>query len=332
MTDALQDHEGTVSIEGRTITNLSFAEDINGLAGEEEELAKIVERLDKASTAYGMEISLEETKLMVNNTSGINTEIKANGQKLETVTSFKYLGSVTTDFEAEVLFLTETWQGMRGDEAKCTDLTPPGYCMKSFPRSSRGGGLAVIFKDYLSSRICFTTSFPFDHSSFELAQVSLTLLQHNTHLFCLYHPPPSSKNKITDSLFLDQFSDLLDRCNFLRGSLIILGDFNVHYDCPQNSTTARAMDLPFHFNLTQSVSQATHEKGHILDWLVHRSDDSIVRSTSVTSAIASDHLCVISHLHVTVPRPPPSFVMARNIRAIDRTALKDDLQGCLSGL
>ena len=29
--------------------------------------------------------------------SGINTEIKVNGQKLETVTSFKYLGSVITD-------------------------------------------------------------------------------------------------------------------------------------------------------------------------------------------------------------------------------------------
>ena len=34
---------------------------------------------------------------MSNNTSGINTEIKVNGQKLATVTSFKYLGSVTTD-------------------------------------------------------------------------------------------------------------------------------------------------------------------------------------------------------------------------------------------
>ena len=68
-----------------------------GLAGEEEELANLVERLDKASTAYGMEISAEETKLMTNNTSGINTEIKGNGQKLETVTSFKYLGSVITN-------------------------------------------------------------------------------------------------------------------------------------------------------------------------------------------------------------------------------------------
>ena len=47
-----------------------------------------------------MEISAEKTKLMTNNTSGIkliNAEIKINRQKLETVTSFKYLGSVIND-------------------------------------------------------------------------------------------------------------------------------------------------------------------------------------------------------------------------------------------
>ena len=49
---------------------------------------------NKASTAYGMEISAKKTMLMTNNTNGINPEIKVNGQKLETVTSFKYLGSV----------------------------------------------------------------------------------------------------------------------------------------------------------------------------------------------------------------------------------------------
>ena len=97
MTDALEDHAGTVSTGGKTITNLRFADNIDGLAGEEEELANLVERLDKASTAYGMEISAEKTKLMTNNTSGINTEIKVNRKKLETVTSFKYLGSVITD-------------------------------------------------------------------------------------------------------------------------------------------------------------------------------------------------------------------------------------------
>ena len=44
-----------------------------------------------------MENSAKKTKLMTNNTSGINTELKINGQKLETVTSFNYLGLVITD-------------------------------------------------------------------------------------------------------------------------------------------------------------------------------------------------------------------------------------------
>ena len=105
MTDALEDHEGTVSIGGRTITNLRFADDTDGLAGEEEELANLVERLDKASTACGMEISAEKTKLMTNNTSDIDAEIKVIEQRLETVTSFKSLGSVITDqgFKPEIL-------------------------------------------------------------------------------------------------------------------------------------------------------------------------------------------------------------------------------------
>ena len=49
MTDALEDHDGTVIIGGRTIMNLCFADDIDGLPREEEP-SKLVERLPKAST------------------------------------------------------------------------------------------------------------------------------------------------------------------------------------------------------------------------------------------------------------------------------------------
>ena len=57
-----------------------------------------------------MEISAEKTKLMTKNTIGINTEIKVNGQKLETVTSFKYLGSVKTDEGSKPEILTKIAQ------------------------------------------------------------------------------------------------------------------------------------------------------------------------------------------------------------------------------
>ena len=59
---------------------ISADDDMDGLVGKEEELAKLVGRFDKVSIAYGMEISAEKTKLMTNITNGINTEIKVNGQ------------------------------------------------------------------------------------------------------------------------------------------------------------------------------------------------------------------------------------------------------------
>ena len=57
-----------------------------------------------------MEISAEKTKLMTNNTSGINIEIKVNGQKLETVTSFKYMGSVIADASSKPEILSRITQ------------------------------------------------------------------------------------------------------------------------------------------------------------------------------------------------------------------------------
>ena len=97
MTDALNDREGTVSIGGRNITNLRFADDIDGLAGREEELADLVERLDKTSTTFGMQINAEKTTLMTNNTNGFSTDIRVNGEKLVCVNRFKYLGAIITD-------------------------------------------------------------------------------------------------------------------------------------------------------------------------------------------------------------------------------------------
>jgi sorting nexin-29 len=42
MTDALENFEGSVSIGGRKISNLRFADDIDGIAGSEEELKSLI--------------------------------------------------------------------------------------------------------------------------------------------------------------------------------------------------------------------------------------------------------------------------------------------------
>ena len=97
MSDALKKHDGKVSTGGRNITNLLFADDIHALAEEEQDLEDPVGGLNKTCKRYKMEISAEKTKLMANSAKGIQREIKVKGQKLGTVTSFKYLGAVVLD-------------------------------------------------------------------------------------------------------------------------------------------------------------------------------------------------------------------------------------------
>ena len=74
MSDALEEHDWKVSIGGRNITNLRFADDIDALAEEEQELEALVESLDKTCTRYKMEISAGKTKLMTNSADGIQRD------------------------------------------------------------------------------------------------------------------------------------------------------------------------------------------------------------------------------------------------------------------
>ena len=58
-----------------------------------------MDRLQKNSTAFGIEISAEKTKRMTNNTNGMASALTSgsNGEKLDKVDVFKYLESVIKD-------------------------------------------------------------------------------------------------------------------------------------------------------------------------------------------------------------------------------------------
>ena len=94
MSDALEEHDGKISISSRNITNLQFAEDIDAIAEEKQEQETLVESPNKTCTWYKMEVSAEEIRLMTNSSSAIQTEIKVKEQKLGTVTSFIKYGSL----------------------------------------------------------------------------------------------------------------------------------------------------------------------------------------------------------------------------------------------
>ena len=97
MCEALNDHEGSVSIEGRLITNFRFADDIVVNAEEEEEAGVLIDRLDRTTTRYKMEIGRDKTKVVTNNPNGFRREIKIKGQRLEEVEKFKFLAAIISN-------------------------------------------------------------------------------------------------------------------------------------------------------------------------------------------------------------------------------------------
>jgi len=180
------------------------------------------------------------------------------GNKLKRIDIVEFI----QDEHVDMMFLTETWLKTHGDESKHADLTPAGYCLKSHPRMTRAGGVAVLVRDHF--QVVLNTSFPFPHDSFEVIQVTLTAPV-CVHFFCIYRPPPSKSNKLTDVMFYSEFHDLLEFVNTLQGKSVLLGDFNFHYDDQLRYSTVRMMDILSTFGLEQSVKEPTHRSGHIID-------------------------------------------------------------------
>ena len=93
MQEMLNDHHTSISTGGRPMCNLQFADGIDlegGSSGEREDLTN---RLIDTTTAYGMEVSTEKSKIMINIMNNISADICMNGKKLGEVTTFKYLGA-----------------------------------------------------------------------------------------------------------------------------------------------------------------------------------------------------------------------------------------------
>ena len=63
------------------------------MGGSNGELLDLINGLVGRAKAHGMEFSTENIKIMTNTTNNISADISMNGQKLEQVTSFKYIGA-----------------------------------------------------------------------------------------------------------------------------------------------------------------------------------------------------------------------------------------------
>ena len=95
MRETLHNFKSTISIGGRIISNLRFADNIDLMGGNNDEMQELTDRLSNSAREYGIEISSEKSKVKVNSGDNTTVQISMNGQQLEVMT-FKYLGATLT--------------------------------------------------------------------------------------------------------------------------------------------------------------------------------------------------------------------------------------------
>ena len=78
---------------GRNINHLRYADDTTLRAENEEELKSLLMKVKKASEKAGLKLNIQKTKVM---TSGPITSWQIDGETMETVTDFIFLGSKIT--------------------------------------------------------------------------------------------------------------------------------------------------------------------------------------------------------------------------------------------
>ena len=89
----LDEAQAGIKIDGRNINNLRYADIITLMAKSKEELKSLLMKVNEENEKPGLKLSIQKTKIMA---SGPITLWQIDGETMETVTDFIYLGSKIT--------------------------------------------------------------------------------------------------------------------------------------------------------------------------------------------------------------------------------------------
>ena len=89
----LDEAQAETKIAGRNINNLRYADDTTLMAESEEELKSLLIKVKEENEKVGLKLNIQKTKTMA---SGPITSWQIDGETVETVTDFIFLGSTLT--------------------------------------------------------------------------------------------------------------------------------------------------------------------------------------------------------------------------------------------
>ena len=120
---------------------------------------------------------------------------------------------------------------------------------------SRGCGIALLYKDSVKVKKIETQHL----CTIENATWEVSLKNKTIEILGIYHWPP--KHDQTNTIFLDEITKLLTSKLPNMENAIIIGNFNMHIEDPNNNNSKISVDTMEALGLKQHVVEPTHQKG-----------------------------------------------------------------------
>ena len=100
----LEEEQAGIKIAGRNINNLRYTDDTTLMAENEEELRSLLMKVKEENEKVGLKLNIQKTKIMP---SSPITSWQIDGEKMETVTDFIFLGSKILQMVTAVMKLKD---------------------------------------------------------------------------------------------------------------------------------------------------------------------------------------------------------------------------------
>lgn len=199
-----------------------------------------------------------------------------------------------------------------------------GYTLYHTIRKNRaketGGGVGVMLKKTLNVKRVKSNQF----QSFEHHAVKINMRGNTwTTLISIYRLDYEPID-----VFFTEFRQLLELS--IHEKCIIAGDINIHCDNEDDQNTQKLNNLLSAFNLTQFINKPSHKKGHTLDVVIARLEDTEIGEIEVADIGVSDHYLLSFSVNCNATKTQYKTISFR--RKVDEIEFRERLIAALASI
>lgn len=197
----------------------------------------------------------------------------------------------------DIAVLTETWLTNHDDIwIQMCDLNMDPFRFYHLNRQNRKGGGIALVTTLPSSKI--STIQTRNDKHYQSCHWRIVTKGKTINILAVYRPPYSTKIGNLTSLFIDEFTEHI--IDFLANNenVLVLGDFNIHYENDTDPDVQIFRDMMTALELKEQVGHPTHKCGHHLDLIFGEELTTMSTITCKVKELVSDHALIEIELNV----------------------------------